>query len=383
MEYPRIHRTILKKSSIQPLRLRAVGDINLGGEIAKSAMNSTSFTPLPAVKAALGEASLGFFNLECNPVSDVHKSRSRMISPAFLLDQIREEFKIANIANNHITDAGEEAFLDTLRQLEKRGFLVIGGGRNLKEARQLRTIHVQDSTIGFLACADFVNAPHKKGNHAGVNKPGVLIYQPPKIIKLIRDYHHLVNVLVCSLHTGLEFHNYPDPILIRDAHRMIEAGAHVILIHHAHVRQGIEIYKNGLIAYGLGNFVFNITAPYMQQPNAATDIGLLLDILLDKQGVVGYDFWLSKIKLDGSPMILSDVKKYYTLYQEQLTFNENLSNPAFIKKEWKKVCRRYVKNRYYALHWAFHKKEYARFFELLWDLKRRENRRWIMGLIGL
>lgn len=376
------NRIVLRKSSTQPIRLRVVGDVNLGGGIAKNALNSKNFTPVPAIKAALGEAPLSFFNLECNPVSNVQKFHSRMISPAFLLDHVREEFNIANIANNHITDAGEEAFLDTLLQLEKRDFLIIGGGRNGEEARKLRTIQVQDTTVGFLACADFVTAPHRKGNHAGPAKPGVLIYQPKKIIKLIRENHRHVDILVCSLHTGLEFHHYPDPVLMKDARKMIDAGAHIILIHHAHVRQGIEIYNNGLIAYGLGNFVFNIKTPYMQQKNASTDIGLLLDIFSDKQGVIGYEFWLSKINLDGKTILLSDVKKHAQLYQEQLVFDEKLSNSIFIKREWEKVCKKYLKSRCYALYGAFKKKEYSRFLDLLWDLRRRENRRWIMGLLN-
>ena len=363
------------------LRLRAVGDLNFSRQIGIAIQQRHDFTPLPPITEMLGKASLAFFNLECNPVSDAEKFHSSMIAPASFLQQVREEFSIANIANNHITDAGEDAFLETLEYLEKQKFTIIGGGKNVEEANRLKTQKIQGVEIGFLACADFVNAPHRRGNHAGTNKPGVSIYSPKRLLKQIAASRSKVDILVCSLHTGLEFHHYPDPKLMHDAHAMVDAGADVILVHHAHVRQGIEAYNDGLIAYGLGNFVFDIQGPYMQQGGVSTDIGLLLDIYLDKEGVAGYEFWLSRIHPEGKTEILSDTQAYEHLYKEQCVFNEKLSDTAFIHQEWKRVCRRYLRSRYYALAGAIKKKEILRFFHLIWDLRRRENRRWIVGLL--
>ena len=60
-----------------------------------------------------------------------------------------------------------------------------------------------------------------------------------------------------SLHWGIEFCPYPYRHDIAAGHRFFEAGADVILGHHAHVVQGIESYRGGLIFYGLGNFIYD------------------------------------------------------------------------------------------------------------------------------
>lgn len=379
-----LNHIINRKRGSRSVCLRAVGDLNFSGAIGTRLASHPDFNPLPGMNDALGKAHLGLFNLECNPVSDpkIAGPLSSMIAPTSFLDRVREEFNIAAIANNHITDAGTEAFLDTVEQLRSRDFVIAGGGTDAAEANMMRVVSENDVRIGIIACADFVYAPHRKGNHAGHGKPGVSIYEPKRIIERIAHHRNDVDVIVCSLHTGLEFHQYPDPALMRDARAMIDAGAKIILVHHAHVRQGIERYNDGLIAYGLGNFVFDITDPYMQREGASTDIGLVVDVFIDKHGIAEYVFWLSKIDRNGRTTILLDIKGNIELYKEQLMLNDNLSNPALVRREWRKVCKRYFRNRRYIVGEALKKGDFSRALYLLRDLGRRENRRWIMGLFG-
>lgn len=367
------------------IRLRAVGDVNWGMGIGRKLRWEPGFAPLPGLQATLGAASVAFFNAECTPVADSAKFQGAhaMFAPAAFLDRLREEFNVVNIANNHILDAGEEAFAETLTELQRRQFVIVGGGLNLADACGLRMVTVQGLRVGFLGCADFMHTPDRRGNHAGRRKPGVWIYQPRQLLKHIRACRRQVDVLICSLHTGLEFHRAPDPGLVREARRMIAAGAHVILIHHAHVRRGLEFYQHGLIAYNLGNFMFDLADPYMQQPGAATNIGLILDIFLEPQGVAGYEFWLAHIQADGATTVLTDVHQAEAWYHEQLRLNEQLAHPDLLRQEWRHACRTVLKSRYYASYWAFERQEYRRFFYLLWDLQRRENRRWLLGLIGM
>ena len=58
----------------------------------------------------------------------------------------------------------------------------------------------------------------------------------------------------------------------------IDSGAHVVFGHHPHVHQGVEVYKNGLIAYSLGNFIF---AGYSKE----TRDSIILKVRLDRKGV--------------------------------------------------------------------------------------------------
>ena len=363
---------------------RAVGDLNFSRNIAKRICKHDNFSPLPQAKEIIGNASLSFFNLECNPVSEAKAeySDSSMISPASFLHHLRKEFNIACIANNHSTDAGFNAFLDTITHLKAENFLVVGGGKDKYAADRVCVIEKQGIRFGILASADFVYGPHWKGNNATSKKPGISIYNPDKLIQKVQSHKREIDILICSIHTGLEFHHYPSPQLIKEARSIIMAGAHIVLIHHAHVRQGIELFEHGLIAYGLGNFVFDISQPYMQPSKASTDVGLIVDILVDKQGIIGYKFWLSKIKLNGKTELLTDLKAYYKLYNEQLEFNNRLSDYKFIQNEWNKVCKRYFQNFYYSVYEALKERKFVRLFQIILNMIRRENLRWILGLLG-
>ena len=61
-----------------------------------------------------------------------------------------------------------------------------------------------------------------------------------------------------SVHWGEEFLDYPSASQVVFAHKLVDAGASLILGHHPHVLQGIERYNGSVIAYSLGNFVFDM-----------------------------------------------------------------------------------------------------------------------------
>jgi gamma-polyglutamate biosynthesis protein CapA len=61
-----------------------------------------------------------------------------------------------------------------------------------------------------------------------------------------------------SVHWGLEHEHYPSLFQQNFGRAAINAGATAVLGHHPHVLQSIERYKDGLIAYSLGNFVFDM-----------------------------------------------------------------------------------------------------------------------------
>jgi len=371
--------SIHRKSDRPMVCLRAVGDVYFGGGIAKRRSAHTGFDPLPDLAGIMGRAQLSYCNLECVVTSGGNPS-VKMSASAEYLAALRTQFDVVGVANNHTMDAGSAAFLEMLQLLEARQFLVIGGGSNKEDADSPRIVVEDGIRIGMIACADCVHTPARKGNCATSEGPGVSIFEPAATVERIRQCKKQVDILICAVHTGLEFTSYPDPRLIRDARAMVDAGANVVLVHHAHVRQGIEMFKEGLIAYGLGNFIFDIDQPYMREANAATDVGIVLDVFFDKQGVMGYTCRLSKICADGSTEILGDQDQNRGLYREQLFLNEGLHDAALIKSEWKRLCKRYLKDRLSDLYWALRMRRYKRLLHLIRSLAWRENRRWIAGL---
>lgn len=115
-----------------------------------------------------------------------------------------------------------------------------------------------------------------------------------KDIKLAKQHSDFV---IISLHWGIENVFYPSPKQIDLAHKLIDSGATIILGHHPHVVQGIEKYKNGLIAYSLGNFQFDPSDSY--SPNSQS---FILTIELTKNGLEDYNITPVKIGSDFIPV---------------------------------------------------------------------------------
>ncbi|MDO8639791.1 MAG: CapA family protein, partial [bacterium] len=107
---------------------------------------------------------------------------------------------------------------------------------------------------------------------------GLLLASNPDFDEIIQNASGLVDYLIVSFHFGDEYktkHNARQEYLV---HKAIDNGAKIIIGHHPHVIQDTEIYKNGYIAYSLGNFIFD------QSWSEPTMQGMLLEIKLNKDG---------------------------------------------------------------------------------------------------
>lgn len=73
----------------------------------------------------------------------------------------------------------------------------------------------------------------------------------------IADVRALADVVVVHLHSGFQFQTAPSAFVRTVARHSIDAGADLVIAHHPHVLQGAEWYKDRLINYSLGNFIFD------------------------------------------------------------------------------------------------------------------------------
>ena len=159
-------------------------------------------------------------------------------------------FNVLNMANNHVMQHGAEAFEDTLSILKK---LEIGsiGCTDRSWYSKPHVLRKNGIKIGFIGYA------HEKDKY-DVDQ---LIYAygiEAQIISDISRLRTLVDILIVSNHWGSEYIEIPNRDTIKLAKKMIDNGADIIIGHHPHVVQDIEIYKNKIIAYSLGNFVFDM-----------------------------------------------------------------------------------------------------------------------------
>ena len=161
---------------------------------------------------------------------------------------------VVGIANNHILDFGQEAFLDTLDTLDGANIPYAGGGRNLSEASApvVQTINGQTFAI-FAATRVSPSADW----YAGKNHPGILqTYDATTLNKEIEDANGKYDHVIVFVHWGVERVEIPEDYQRTLAKGYIDAGADLIIGAHPHVLQGFEYYKGVPICYSLGNYLF-------------------------------------------------------------------------------------------------------------------------------
>lgn len=194
------------------------------------------------------DSDLFMLNLE-NPITargtKVPKKYNFRMRPDYIKILQDGGVDIVNIANNHIRDYGTQGLEDTIRYLDDAGIKHVGAGLDRADARKPVVIEIKGIKIGFLG---YYNSPDYT---AGANPYNERILKEDICnLKKIADY------VIVNFHWGEENLSYPKPYQITLAHLAVDSGADLIVGHHPHVLQGIEKYKNGLIVYSLGNFIF-------------------------------------------------------------------------------------------------------------------------------
>ena len=90
---------------------------------------------------------------------------------------------------------------------------------------------------------------------AGADKFGIAGLEPQGLIDQISRLRDQCDHVIVSLHWGQERFDIPSPDQVELAHALVDAGASLVLGHHAHVLQGRQSYRNAGIFYSLGNFI--------------------------------------------------------------------------------------------------------------------------------
>ena len=157
-------------------------------------------------------------------------------------------FDVLGVANNHMMQHGEGAFCETVTALESNGIQCIGSA----SAPTVRELTRNGIRFGFLG---YSMRPEEY-------KPGRQQYRlasEPEILADVQSCAENYDHLVVSIHWGDEFVDRPSSEQQRLAHQIVDQGASTILGHHPHVLQAVEQYNGAVIAYSLGNFVFDMS----------------------------------------------------------------------------------------------------------------------------
>lgn len=261
--------------------LAAVGDIRLDGPVGELIARHGPQHPSSGIKEWLS-ADITLGNLEC-PVTlrgeKQPKTWNFRAPPKNLAALKAAGFHLLNLANNHSMDYGPQGFLDTLGALKKQGFLYIGGGKDLAEAESLRVIKTAAMRVGFLG----FTSTFPKEAWAGRRKPGVAYSDFNRFPALIRAARKRCDLLVVSFHGGTELAPEPNEIQKAFGRVAVKAGADLVLGHHPHVLQAVELYAGKPILHSIGNFLF-------VSPTPETRWSVIARAHLTPHGVARIDF---------------------------------------------------------------------------------------------
>ncbi len=261
------------------LRITAVGDILLGRtvKLRVEQQKSRYLYPFEKVAGILKKGDIVFGNLE-EPITGSTKGLTGIHEGGkYVLKNEIESinglkyagFNIFSLANNHILDYYEKGLFETIKLLDKNGIAHAGAGKNLDDARKLSIVEKNGLKVGFLAYTDMSGIVYKGSPNlrfvADEDKSGVAPTNKEYILEDIKKARQQVDILAVSIHWGVEYTYKPTSEQVELAHAIIRAGVDLILGHHAHHFQAMEIYKGKPIIYSMGNFIFDQNDPANQE----------------------------------------------------------------------------------------------------------------------
>jgi hypothetical protein len=157
------------------------------------------------------------------------------------------------LANNHILDYGLDGLEDTLGVLRREGVPYFGAGHNHESCNNPAHVECSGFNVALLGYACKSTSPVL----ASDDRPGVLPIELDQINQAMQRARKAgaQRIVVC-LHWGAEEVYLPKPADVRIARALIDAGADLIIGHHAHRIQPWEKYGRKALIYGLGNCIF-------------------------------------------------------------------------------------------------------------------------------
>lgn len=213
--------------------------------------------------------------------------------PAHLQGLADAGFHVATLAGNHIADSGPAGIEDTVATLRGHGLATTGAGPNLPAALQPAVVERGGRRVGVLSyncvgpreswatsrkagCAYVQVLTHYELDYASPGgPPRIYTFAAPESLEAmeadIAALQARADIVVVALHKGLghvpaRVEHYERAV----SRAAIDAGADIVIGHHAHILRGIELHRGKPIYHGLGNFV-TVTRALSVEANASPE----------------------------------------------------------------------------------------------------------------
>ena len=256
-------RSISIVLAVSTLTVILTGDILLDRGVRRTIeQHGTDHLFSSGVDSVLSAAQVVVGNLECPAThikAPVQKRYIFRAEPEWLEVLYRHGFTHLNLANNHSIDQGRKGLTDTQQNVVTAGMVPIGAGQNMDEAAQPVLLAEKPRRVWLVPSLRLALE-----NYAYLTDKPCVSQEPmdsltARVSRLRKA--DTTAVIIVSLHWGGEHTLRPIPRQRVEAHRLIDAGADILVCHHTHTLQTIEQYRGKWIYYSVGNFIFDQPKP--------------------------------------------------------------------------------------------------------------------------
>ena len=316
------------------MRICIRGDISPSKGVLKKMLSSDSVSLVgEKLFDRLQKADFVLANLE-TPLTDepvgIAKNGPVLSAPTACAGGLKAlGISAVTLANNHIMDCGESGFKHTLQTLIKNEIAYFGVGKTLDEASNGYVIEKGGVRVGVYACAE-----HEFSIVSDEN-PGANPFDIHSSCAHIQELKKSCDRVLVLLHGGKEYYRYPSPVLQRDCRNMIDAGADLVVCQHSHCVGCKEDYKEGIIVYGQGNFLF--PGP----DNEFWNNGLLIEWEVDCENSKT-DYIPFNSGSDG--IFESDREESATILKAFSARSDEICDPSFVKLNYQKFAQAFFSN---------------------------------------
>lgn len=240
------------------------------------------------------------------------KSIAFRFDPALILTLKKYNFNLFNLANNHSSDMSLDGFKEGKDNLKKAGVSYYGQQYNINDDNLL-VKQIGNFKFGLIGLDDTINKVDK--------------LKVKDLIKKAKDLG--AEIIMVNIHWGDEYKEISNTRQRQLAHTLIDLGVDVIVGHHPHVVEEMEIYKNHPIFYSLGNFVFDqyFSVPTQQE----LGIGLVFKEENNQRSVSVYVFPLESIQSQIQQMSHVKATKYFDAWVKKSRLGDYTFNNFNVK----------------------------------------------------
>lgn len=258
--------------------LGLVGDLGLGRHITSTSRTKNDFSwPFQSISPWLLSHDFNLANLESPIITNCPEGKTGTFTfcgDSRFLPYLKTNKLVLNLINNHILNYGHDGLIQTQKFLNESG---------IQYFPEFTTKTVNGISFGFLGY-DFISNPKLDSD---------------TLVADVQKYNLGVDWLIVSVHWGNEYLPQAEKWRIDLAHRLVDAGADIIHGHHPHVWQSYEIYKDKIIFYSFGNFIFDQSWSY---ETSHSQIG---ELVLSKNKIENLKLFPIEIRYNSQPILTS------------------------------------------------------------------------------